>query len=865
MATLTQHEQDRYHVPRGGTWYHEQALMLEAYAASADGLTITWDKPTGSKIFGLYTGMDHAALMALILDVPLHDRCGYELIPHSASCKAYLDIEWVGPADPLHTRLIAILASVRTRIKNTYGIAADIHICCGSRSKDCLIKHSYHAAIDNLVFHNNHDGAMRWLLASPDAEYTPDPAIDTRVYSRNRQFRLPHCCKIGAKVPLLRISGDPAGAAADDFAFEYGDAIEPVLPFFLSNPPRPPQTVFVGPHPHAAPAASQRKRHCPVATPSKQDLPFRLPVLQALIETAGDTVTVLTGETYLENSLWRIQGDQRRQTRTCLATPGATHDSNNCLLFVEKFDGRFRIKYHCTATHCSQHDKTILGYVFFDPAACEWKSTLSPQLSAESPAQGPEASSLDSDASSRDASSLDGDSDAMVCENDHTDPHSNTYELVKARHELTCFKVCSPFQFAKLLPDDSTDSDSLSDRGLEDMEAIRPHSLKMYFSNLYYYAPIKHRDGSAAWEKRLFITAWLGDETMRQVTKIVVDPACTRSDVYNLWRGFAAAALPPVDDAAVPHLVQPIINHIHRVVAADNHAHTDWNLDWMANLVQRPHQKTGVGILLYGKEGCGKGIIPVFLRKLVLGSQCSFQTSKPEHDLFGQFAKGPLSSVFVQIDEASSAYEQREKMKDLITNDKFNYEKKGRDTITVRNLVNLLLTTNNENALSISPTDRRFALFRCTNLYKGDRAYFDTLGAHLDRPEVARAFYQFLMARDLSPYHHDFQHSRPITEYYKEAQLASIPVVSRFFSAIVNDNTCDDARASDLFERFKAFHTAGNYKYPVTATSFGRDAKRIPGVTKRRCTAGWVYSFNRDDIRRHLQEQNELDPDASTL
>ena len=350
-----------------------------------------------------------------------------------------------------------------------------------------------------------------------------------------------------------------------------------------------------------------------------------------------------------------------------------------------------------------------------------------------------------------------------------------------------------------------------------------------------------------------------------QVTKIVVDPACKRTDVYNLWRGFAAASLPPVDDSLVHALVQPIINHIHRVVTNDNDAHTDWNLDWMANLVQRPQQKTGVGILLYGKEGCGKGIIPVFLRKAVLGAQCSFQTSKPEHDLFGQFAKGPLSSVFVQIDEASSAYEQREKMKDLITNDKFNYEKKGRDTITVKNLVNLLLTTNNENALTVSPTDRRFALFRCSSVYKGDKPYFDALGAHLDRPDVARAFYQFLMARDLSRYHHDFQHSRPITDYYREAQLASIPVVSRFFSALVNDNTCDDARASDLFDRFKTFHTNGNYKYPVTATSFGRDAKRIPGVSKKRCTAGWVYSFDRELIRRHLIEQNELDPDASAV
>ena len=92
MTTLTQQEQDRYHVPRGGTWYHEQAPMLEAYAET-DGLIITWDKPKGAKIFGLYTGIDHAALMALLLEVPLEHHCAYELIPYSASCNTYLDIE----------------------------------------------------------------------------------------------------------------------------------------------------------------------------------------------------------------------------------------------------------------------------------------------------------------------------------------------------------------------------------------------------------------------------------------------------------------------------------------------------------------------------------------------------------------------------------------------------------------------------------------------------------------------------------------------------------------------------------------------------------------------------------------------------
>ena len=76
-------------------------------------------------------------------------------------------------------------------------------------------------------------------------------------------------------------------------------------------------------------------------------------------------------------------------------------------------------------------------------------------------------------------------------------------------------------------------------------------------------------------------------------------------------------------------------------------------------------------------------------------------------------------------------------------------------------------------------------MFECSPIYFSDKEYFsdkDNLGAHLERPKVARAFYQHLLTRDLSKYSHSysFQHSRPITDCYRAAQQNSIPVISRF-------------------------------------------------------------------------------------
>ena len=76
-------------------------------------------------------------------------------------------------------------------------------------------------------------------------------------------------------------------------------------------------------------------------------------------------------------------------------------------------------------------------------------------------------------------------------------------------------------------------------------------------------------------------------------------------------------------------------------------------------------------------------------------------------------------------------------------------------------------------------------LFECSPIYLSGKEYKDNLGAHLKRPEVARAFYQQLLTRDLSKYSDSFQHSRPITDCYRAAQQNSIPVISRF-SLLIN-------------------------------------------------------------------------------
>jgi len=857
---------------------------------------------------------------------------------------------------------------------------------------------------------NNNNNNDKDEDASPSLQKhqkTKKCIIDGGVYTRNRVFRLPLCCKKSGspQVPLVRINGNPT---QDDFTTKHfmddeDKIIEDLLPFIISNPELP---IITTPHTHtnsnkiitaaatsttalftqakrarvttAMPAAASAASAVDDAivasstiTMKKKErdepLPFPPILLQRLLISSGDNVSVISQTKYIEAAdEWQVQCDQKKQRRICwVATPVCQqrfHDSNNCILFVKKNieSGCFSVKIHCTAAECCKNTHCMLGTVFFT-RDLKWKATLASsfkghinkkagaittavtstiatatntakiasqeelhhnicmdsssqtttmtmlpimmEIEEESSFSNNKLESLHDESNnnidtftatsittttvSDKKKSKGGDQmeEEFISDNDDTndhdmpdqqhthkdnaaeednnnnnndnmmmidpeDPESNTYELVKNRFELSCFKVSSPFVYAKLVP------------GKNEPDLFNPVQLKHYFANKYFY----ECDENCAWKKCLFIPRWVGDVHIREVAEIVIDPLNINSaNVYNMWSGFAAEKLQSVvfsqvDTAAI---IGPIRRHINEVITIGNQHHTEWLLDYLANIIQRPHQKSQVAISLYGKQGCGKGILFDFFRTKVLGNACSFQTANPENDLMGRFSNGFVNRVFIQIDEVKSMHEFGDKLKNMITNGTLNYEKKGKDTIIVNNLTNLIFTSNNENALAVSTDDRRFVLFRCSNAHRGDASYFEALAAHLEQPHVARGFYQFLQARDLSAYPYDFQATRPITEYYIESQMSSIPVISRFFSAITNYACAESISAASLYRKYAEFHALGNYKFLHTENAFGRDVKRIAGVDKRRTSSGMVYKLDFEKIKQHLIDTNEYDADSS--
>jgi hypothetical protein len=314
-------------------------------------------------------------------------------------------------------------------------------------------------------------------------------------------------------------------------------------------------------------------------------------------------------------------------------------------------------------------------------------------------------------------------------------PAMRTYELVKQRFEQECFKLVSHRgKFASILKFDAFP------------QLCNCACLKAGFADLYYFETTIH----GVIVKKAFIPRWLADPAMRTVDRIAVDPTCTRANVYNLWKPFKVLELPPVDDAIVPDLVQPMVDHIHRRFASQDADRTTWILDYLANMVQRPERRAKVAIVLVGEHDWEGDVLLRMFREEILGPFSSFRTESPLSRFFGRFGNDAIHRVLIQVD----GVRMLGRLKTLVENDLLSFRRKGKELVALENVSNLIITSSNR--LGIGFGDRRFAVLRY-DWDVGTRFIAD----HVKRPEVVRAFYQHLMARDLSRYVEDFQATRP--------------------------------------------------------------------------------------------------------
>lgn len=448
--------------------------------------------------------------------------------------------------------------------------------------------------------------------------------------------------------------------------------------------------------------------------------------------------------------------------------------------------------------------------------------------------------------------------------------NETTYFKDKVEFEKTHFKLMFPASYVTVL-----DNGELYFQTPENFHQSYSHkSTKL----------LKGEGDKATIVETPFTRYWITDENIRLYTKANFYPNKNKcpTDVYNLFKGFEAEKLPPINDInKINILIEPIIHQL-KVIAQDN---WEFIIIYLAFVIQYPEFKTNVNIIIAGKEGSGKNIIFDFFREKILGKDISAQTADSDC-LFSRFSNIYVQKIFLQIDEVCKDDFTRkniERLKNITTSATIKYEKKGFDEITINNYVNIVMTTNNDFVIPITQNDRRNVFFRCDETYVGNTEYFSNLGSHIYKDEVARAFYEYLLSYNLSNIFNVYQVEgglqfiRPKTEFSEELRNICLSPIYRFYSALtcytyntdcINDEFNDEElyiniKASRLYSTYTEWFSRCNYNLkPYTLTKFFIDIKKIEGITNKRKNDGMIYIIEKNKLKEYLIETKSYDEDA---
>jgi Family of unknown function (DUF5906) len=259
---------------------------------------------------------------------------------------------------------------------------------------------------------------------------------------------------------------------------------------------------------------------------------------------------------------------------------------------------------------------------------------------------------------------------------------------------------------------------------------------------------------------------WLRHGQRRQFNKIVFAPGKDVPGAYNLWRGFGCEARP--GDCSL------LLEHIKNIVCGGVEAHYLYFLAWMANCVQNPSDQGHSAIVMRGKQGCGKSIVPS-LFGLLFGRHY-LMVNRSEH-LVGHFNYHLRDVVLLFADEAFFAGDKSNEstLKTIVTERSLTIESKGVDAEMSANCVHLMMASNEKWVVPAGPDDRRYFVLDCLPDMIGNRPYFTAMVRQMEVEGGKEALLHYLLNYDIKGSGVDIR-DVPKTEALKQQKALSMDI-----------------------------------------------------------------------------------------
>jgi hypothetical protein len=312
-----------------------------------------------------------------------------------------------------------------------------------------------------------------------------------------------------------------------------------------------------------------------------------------------------------------------------------------------------------------------------------------------------------------------------------------------------------------------------------------------------------------------------------------------KDDEYNLFTGFK------YDSDNNDYDINDIniyLEHI-KYLTNNDEAATNYIINWISHIIQKPEQKTRVCIVFYSQtEQVGKNLLLDILSELFNGYTNKI---KDTNALIDRFNGDMMGKLFVVGDEINArAQDICNELKDIITRETEIIEFKNKDKINVNDYKNYVMTTNNENVFKISNSDKRFVFVECPDVRKDEDYYNRLLQFKKDKTKL-KQLYNYFKTKDIST----FQPIKiVVTEYKKHLILNNLPAYFRFIKDEYDLLNNDENIPIDILYKMSIEYARKNrLQSTYTDRLFSQQMHKILGEFKIMINRKVHYKFPSDN------------------
>lgn len=342
--------------------------------------------------------------------------------------------------------------------------------------------------------------------------------------------------------------------------------------------------------------------------------------------------------------------------------------------------------------------------------------------------------------------------------------------------------------------------------GRHHLERITPTDFKGYYQNRQILIGMT-RQGKPQY--RPMGEYWLESPYRRQYRKMVMRPEGAAAWCYNLWRGWTVQ---PSEEGDWSLLRQ----HIYDNLCSQSDEAFDYVINWWARTVQKPELPIGTALVLRGAKGTGKSSFARAFGELFGQHFLHVTNSKA---VTGNFNSHLRDCVVLFADEAVWAGNRSEEgaLKGMITEPTIVIEGKGRDMVTCRNMIHLVVAANADWAVPAGMDERRFCVLEVSDAKKQDSDYFRAIQKQLQNGGQARLLHD-LLARDVRK----FDPAKvPQTEGLLNQKIQSLEPFALWWYQCLNEGRLyqeqgefwEEARADLAYKSYTTFCREGGYRY----------------------------------------------------